>query len=119
MTGKNPMSTAPRLARTTFTTPRLMEFCNRKELTLQTGHDPALWPAVIVKELIDNSIDACEEAEIAPVIAIDVTADGNITITDNGPGLPVETLDKILDFAVRVSSREAYCAPDAASKETR
>lgn len=98
-------------ARTTFTTSRLSEFCSAKELTAQTGHDPENWPLLIVKELVDNALDACEEAGTAPKIAIKVAAD-EITVADNGPGLPVETLDGVLDYGVRVSSREAYVAPD-------
>jgi DNA topoisomerase VI subunit B len=35
-----------------------------------------------------------------------------ITVTDNGPGIPSETVRGALDFSVRVSSREAYVAPD-------
>ena len=31
---------------------------------------------------------------------------------DNGPGMPPETVADILDFSSRVSSREAYVAPD-------
>jgi hypothetical protein len=30
------------------------------------------WPLVMLKELVDNAIDACEEAEIAPVISVTV-----------------------------------------------
>src|SRR4051812_13897532 len=34
-----------------------------------------------------------------------------MTVADNGPGLPAETIDGVLDFGVRVSSREAYVSP--------
>jgi DNA topoisomerase VI subunit B len=34
-----------------------------------------------------------------------------ITVTDNGPGIPPETVQGVLDFNVRVSSREAYVSP--------
>src|SRR4051812_47195285 len=34
-----------------------------------------------------------------------------MTVADNGPGLPAETITDMLDFAVRVSSREAYVSP--------
>ena len=97
--------------RTTFATSRLLEFCSAKELTAQTGHEPADWPLVVVKELVDNALDACEEAGIAPVIRVTV-ARGRIRVRDNGPGIPAETVASILDFTTRTSSREAYVAPD-------
>ena len=50
-----------------------MEFCTEKELVAQTGHQSYEWLRVIVKELVDNGIDACEEAEIAPVIKVTIT----------------------------------------------
>ena len=100
-----------RLNRATFSTSRLLDFCSRKELIAQTGHEPRDWPLVVVKELVDNALDACEEAEVAPEITITVNDDG-ITVADNGPGLPGPTIDSILDFSTRVSSREAYVAPD-------
>ena len=48
------------LERATFTTSRLLDFFSEKELTAQTGHGPAQWPLVILKELADNALDACE-----------------------------------------------------------
>jgi hypothetical protein len=62
---------------------------------------------VVLKELADNALDACEEADIAPMILIAVNGN-SITIVDNGPGIPAKTIDGILDYSVRVSSREAY-----------
>jgi len=103
------MSTAS-LARTTFKTSRLLEFCSRKELTIQTGQPVEAWPLVIAKELTDNALDACEEAGIAPKITITVDKTG-ITAADNGPGIPAKTVNSLLDFSVRVSSREAYVSP--------
>ena len=100
----------PRLDRTTFTTSRLLDFCNERELTAQIGHPIADWPLVIVKELVDNALDACEEAGIAPEIDIRVDRSG-IAVRDNGPGMPAQTVKAILDFASRVSSREAYVSP--------
>jgi DNA topoisomerase VI subunit B len=97
--------------RTTFSTSRLLEFCSRKELVAQTGHEPDDWPLVILKELIDNGLDAAEEAGVAPVIHATV-ARGKIRVRDNGPGMPPETVAAILDFSTRTSSREAYVAPD-------
>lgn len=101
---------APTLTRRIFTTSRLAEFCEKKEVINQTGHPVEDWPLVILKELVDNSLDAAEEARIAPVIRIVVSQDG-ISVTDNGPGLALETIEGIRDYTVRVSSREAYVSP--------
>jgi len=101
-----------RLERHAFSVSRLLEFCSQRELTAQTGHDPDDWPAVIVKESADNGLDACEEANIAPAIAVSVsTATGEISIVDNGPGIPADTVAGILNYSSRTSSREAYCSP--------
>ena len=99
------------LQRTSFRTSRLLDFCSRKELIAQTGHQPDDWPLVVLKELVDNALDACEEAGIAPEIAVRVGENG-ITVIDNGPGLPAKVVEDVLDFCVRVSSREAYVSPD-------
>jgi hypothetical protein len=90
--------------------PALLEFCTEKELVAQTGHPPAHWPLVVLKELVDNALDSREEVGIAPVIAITVDNTG-ITVMDNGPGIPAETVKGVLDFTARVSSRDAYVSP--------
>ena len=59
-------SAATKLHRTAFRTSRLLDFCSRKELIAQTGHQPDDWPLVVLKELIDNALDACEEGGTAP-----------------------------------------------------
>ena len=103
---------APRLKRVAFRTSRLLDFVGPRELTAQIGHPPPEWPLVILKELVDNALDACEEAELAPSVSITVdTAAVTITIADNGPGMAGRTIARILDYTVRVSSREAYVSP--------
>jgi DNA topoisomerase VI subunit B len=62
------------------------------------------------KELTDNAIDACEEAEIAPVISVTVKR-GSIAIEDNGLGIPAMIIESVLDYSIRISSREAYASP--------
>jgi hypothetical protein len=109
--GKNPFS--PRLNRETFKTSRLLDFLSEKELTAQIGHPKRDWPLVLLKELLDNSIDAAEEVGIAPEVSVTRDNDG-ITVADNSPGIPPETVAGVLDFSVRVSSREAYVSPNRA-----
>ena len=52
-----------------------------------------------VKEAVDNSMDACEEAGIVPEISVDLEqlADSRfrVTITDNGPGIVKAQIPKI------------------------
>jgi DNA topoisomerase VI subunit B len=51
-----------------------MEFCTKRELQNQTGHSIDQWLLVVLKELlIDNALDACEEAEVAPGNSIKVS----------------------------------------------
>jgi hypothetical protein len=100
----------PKLTRVAFKVSRLMEFCTKRELQNQTGHGVEDWPLVVLKEVMDNSLDGCEEAEVAPVIEIAVTP-RSITIQDNGGGIAAETIKSILDYTIRVSSREAYTSP--------
>jgi DNA topoisomerase VI subunit B len=99
-----------KLTRVAFRVSRLMEFCTRRELQNQTGHGVEEWPLVVLKELMDNALDACEEAEVAPVISITVEPD-SVTIQDNGGGIKPGTVRSILDYTIRVSSREAYVSP--------
>jgi DNA topoisomerase VI subunit B len=105
------MVATPKLQRTAFRTSRLLDFCSRKELIAQTGHQPAAWPLVVLKELVDNALDACEDAGVQPAVAVTVDRLG-ICVQDNGPGIPTAVVQGVQDFSVRVSSREAYVAPD-------
>jgi hypothetical protein len=105
-----------KIERVAFVTSRLAEYCNEKELVAQTGHASYEWSRAIVKELVDNSIDACEEAEVVPVIKVTITTGKRgkptrIVVEDNGPGIPSTTITGIIDYDIRVSSREAYVSP--------
>ena len=99
------------IERTAFRTSRVLDFLSEKDLAAQCGHGPEDWILVLVKELLDNALDACEEQGLAPEIAITID-DDSITVADNGGGIPAELVELLLDFSVKVSSREAYVAPD-------
>ena len=87
-----------------------MEFFTEKELQLQIGQPKQCWPIALLKELIDNALDACEKATIAPEITVRLT-DESLSVQDNGPGLPGATLRKALDYSVRVSDNAYYVSP--------
>jgi DNA topoisomerase-6 subunit B len=52
-----------------------------------------------VKEAVDNSLDACEEAGILPEISVELTATGEdrfrMAVEDNGPGIVAEQVGKV------------------------
>jgi DNA topoisomerase VI subunit B len=98
------------LERSVFEVSRLLEFFSEKELGLQVGFAKAQWPIALLKEVIDNALDACETAGRLPDIAITLEPDA-LSIRDNGPGLPVATLERSLDYLVRVSDKVHYVSP--------
>jgi DNA topoisomerase-6 subunit B len=65
-----------------------------------------------VKEGVDNSLDACEEAGIAPDIYVEIAEAGDyykLVIEDNGPGITKEQLPKVfgkLLYGSRFHARE-------------
>ena len=98
------------LQRETFTLSRQLEFFDPVELTKQIGFSQSDWPVALLKELIDNSLDACESANIAPVITVDLR-DDELIVADNGPGLPQEVLRQSLDYESRTSDKLGYVGP--------
>jgi DNA topoisomerase VI subunit B len=107
---KSKTKSEPKLTRVAFKVSRLMEFCSERELQNQTGHYLYDWPLVVGKEAMDNALDACEEAEVAPDITVIVDS-ATIIVQDNAGGIENETIESILDYTIRVSSREAYVSP--------
>lgn len=96
--------------RTAFVTSRRLEFFDQNELRTQIGQSQPKWPLALVKELLDNGLDACEATDIAPVLSVNVDLDA-VTVADNGPGLPAQVLRQSLDYDVRVSDKRHYVAP--------
>jgi DNA topoisomerase VI subunit B len=104
------MSAAATLSRVAFTTDRSLEFFTESELTTQMGYGRELWPLVLVKELVDNALDACETAGVVPVITVTLEPDA-IMIADNGPGLSADIIEKSLDYHIRISDKKNYISP--------
>ena len=100
-----------RLDRTTFSTSRLLDFCNRKELIAQTGHQPDAWPLVVLKELVDNALDACEETEVAPEVTIQVNDAGPVSrAITTSLSMPVSVTSRDSGARCRlVSSKTFFC----------
>jgi len=66
----------------------LLGFDNKRKSLLTT-----------IKEAVDNSLDACEEADILPEIAVEIIDMGNerykVIVEDNGPGIVKAQIPKI------------------------
>ena len=100
--------------RTTFETPRVSEYFNARELTMLTGQPQRSFAAVLQKEIGDNALDAAESANVAPELAFEIQTVGElltISVADNGPGIPADLIEKVLDFSSRVSDKAAYRSP--------
>ncbi|ERJ05150.1 Type 2 DNA topoisomerase 6 subunit B protein [Halorhabdus tiamatea SARL4B] len=71
-----------------------------------------------VKEGVDNSLDACEEADIFPDVYVEIEDVGEyyrLVIEDNGPGITREQLPKVfgkLLYGSRFHKREQSLTPD-------
>lgn len=99
-----------KLKRTTFEVNRALEFFSEKELEMQIGHGKEWWGIALLKELIDNSLDACEIGNIAPSIEVKINND-SFSVKDNGLGIPTETISKSLNYLNRVSDKTFYVSP--------
>jgi hypothetical protein len=93
--------------RETFPISRSLEYLSEAELTKQLGYSRDQWLLVLVKELIDNALDNCEEIEVQPDVTVTL-GDDSISVQDNGSGIGADTVAQMLDFTNRVSSREVY-----------
>lgn len=106
---------APILERQHFSIARAAEYFKLSELQAQTGQPANQFLHVVLKELLDNALDAAEKAIVAPDITVEYQHMGEsrlrLAIVDNGPGIPPSIVEKLLDFATRTSDKAAYRAP--------
>lgn len=91
------------LEREHFSVSRAAEYFTVTELQAQTGQEPSQWRHVVLKDLLDNALDAAETAGLAPDIRIEFTEAANgltLTVADNGPGIPSHIVERLLDFVM-------------------
>jgi len=99
-----------KLKRTIFEQSRELEFFTEKELEMQIGHDIDWWPVALLREVIDNALDGCENKDITPEIWVEID-DISFTVTDNGTGLSSTVIKKSQDYLKRISDKAYYVSP--------
>lgn len=101
-----------RLHRAHFRTDVRADYASETELGKQIGFISTYWPVASLREIVDNGLDACEEAGIPPAIIVDVDLEENtLSVIDNGPGIAPELVPHIANYGVRLSSRAGYVSP--------
>jgi DNA topoisomerase VI subunit B len=86
-----------------------------------TGQPVTGFATVGLKELVDNAIDACEAAGVAPQIGIfayEIDGVLMLSVTDNGAGIAPETVRRGLNFTKRTSDKAGIARRLAASRAT-
>jgi DNA topoisomerase VI subunit B len=102
------------LTRVTAEISRSSEFFTIADLQAQTGQSAKRFASVALKELVDNALDAAESANRAPEITISIRRayDGlQLSVRDNGDGIPPDIVNKIKDFNIRTTDKAIYRSP--------
>jgi hypothetical protein len=109
-----------KIQRTAFDTPLSVDYFYANKLQNHTGRPVRDFPVVVLKELVDNAIDACEAAGVAPEIDIHanhesaiVSTGGTLSISvgDNGGGIPPDLVKRIINYTTHTSDKALYRTP--------
>ena len=100
----------PKLTRVAFRVSRLMEFCTRAR-TREPDGTFALRMAARGRQRAGRQRPRRLRGGRGRAAITVAVEPGMIVVEDNGDGIDAETVASVLDYSVRVSSREAYCAP--------
>ena len=94
-------------------TSRTAENFSESGLVSNTGQESSKWGRYIVKELLDNSLEAGEDPTIT--VRIETHEGGtvrSIHVSDNGPGLPESDLDRVFKYVDSFGgTKRHYCLP--------
>lgn len=89
-----------------YETAMMADYFVASELAKRTGISESYWGNVILKELIDNALDAIEPLNEKDVY---ITYDGtSLKIMDKGNGISIETVKKIYNFNNYVSKNRHF-----------
>jgi DNA topoisomerase VI subunit B len=75
------------LERRTFSVSRAADFLELRALETQTGQLREWFATVVVKELIDNALDACETAGVSPQVDVIRETSGRQAVEERGASI--------------------------------
>jgi DNA topoisomerase VI subunit B len=99
------------LERDTFEMPQSAAYFDADKLRVMTGQPAHRFCEVCIKELIDNGLDAAEKRGVRPEVSLGIVVKDEsfrIIISDNGGGMPSDTVDSLLNFQTRTSDKVGY-----------
>ena len=97
----------------TTTAERFRAICDRRHTTLKTSvtgavgpviRAPAEWIAQLLSVLLDNAIRHSPEGSTVAVVVFGDQGSVELTVEDNGPGIPLEQRARVLDRFHRASN---------------
>ncbi len=98
------------MAREHFFKSRNSDYFTEAELVKQIGGSLSKWGLILVKELIDNGLDAAEKIGVNPHITVIIDED-SLSVQDNGCGIPGHVIEKSLDYTGYMSDKAGYVSP--------
>ena len=87
---------------------RDIEYFTREGLTTMTGLVENNWKKAIAKELIDNALDAIDDAGVDDRTVTVTFDNGLLVISDSANTLGEDTIDQVFDFSQYVSSKRHF-----------
>lgn len=99
---------------------RVSENFTKDGLETLTGQSSGDWGRYVVKELVDNALEAAEQADHdEPAVSVSLNVEGRgrgayarrVTVADNGPGFDRETLEQIADVTEFGGTKRHYALP--------
>jgi DNA topoisomerase VI subunit B len=105
---------------------RVSENFSKDRLETLTGQPSGDWGRYVVKELVDNALEAAEQAdhdEPAVSLSLNVEAQGRrayarrVTVANNGPDFDRETLKQITDVTEFGGTKRHYALPTRGAQD--
>lgn len=93
-----------------YETDMMSDYFSENELIKKTGISKSSWTLVILKEIIDNALDAVEPLSNKK-ITIKYDNERRLQIFDNGNGISIETIEHIYNFTKYVSKNRHHITP--------